>query len=131
MKVATTVGIRELKDRAAELVRRAAAGERIVVARHGKPRAVLVPLDAVQTAASPRAEAWQRERDAFLGMRPSALARHDGRWVAVCGGRVVSSDTDLDRLSERMARRLRGRTFFVARVGHPPALVEMPGFEIE
>lgn len=39
------VGIRELKAQAAALVVRAEGGEPIVVSRHGKPVAVMLPLD--------------------------------------------------------------------------------------
>lgn len=40
-----TVGIRELKSQIAAFVERAEGGEPIVVSRHGKPVAVMLPLD--------------------------------------------------------------------------------------
>lgn len=43
--VMAVVGIRELKAQAAALVVRAEGGEPIVVSRHGKPVAVMLPLD--------------------------------------------------------------------------------------
>ena len=39
-----TVGVREIRQRASELIRRAEAGEEIVVAVSGRPAARLVPL---------------------------------------------------------------------------------------
>ncbi len=42
----TTVGVRELRNQVAAVVRRAAAGERIVVTVDGRPTAQLGPLDA-------------------------------------------------------------------------------------
>lgn len=41
-----TVGVREIRQRASELIRRAEAGEEIVVAVSGRPAARLVPLEA-------------------------------------------------------------------------------------
>jgi prevent-host-death family protein len=54
------VAVRELKDRLSELLRRAEAGEEIVVTSHGRPVARLVPVDPF--AATNSAEALQRLR---------------------------------------------------------------------
>ncbi len=43
--VARTVNVQEAKTHLSALLARVAAGERIVLARHGKPIAQLVPLD--------------------------------------------------------------------------------------
>jgi prevent-host-death family protein len=40
----TTVGVRELRQRASELLRRVEAGETIAVTDHGRPVALLAPL---------------------------------------------------------------------------------------
>lgn len=42
----TTVGVRELRQRASELLRRVEAGETIEVTDRGRPVAALVPLQA-------------------------------------------------------------------------------------
>ena len=47
-------GIRELKNRLSEFVRRAEAGERVAVTAHGKVVAVLGPADTDRVAASRR-----------------------------------------------------------------------------
>ena len=41
----TFVGVRELKAKASEYLKRARAGERVVILSHGRPRAAIVPLD--------------------------------------------------------------------------------------
>jgi len=51
-----TVGVRELRQRASELLRRVEAGETIEVTDHGRPVAVLAPL--------PEAEPLERLRAA-------------------------------------------------------------------
>jgi prevent-host-death family protein len=122
-------GVRELKRDAPRLVERAASGERIVITRYGKPRAQLGPVEEQATGQSARTAVWQAERRAFDRLAPGLERRYRGRWVAILGGRVAGSDTDLDRLYERVWRRHRGRVFFIARVGAPPAVVDMPGFE--
>jgi prevent-host-death family protein len=43
-----SVNIHEAKTQLSRLVDRAAAGESLIIAKHGKPVAKLVPLDAVQ-----------------------------------------------------------------------------------
>ena len=52
----TTVGVRELRQRASELLRRVEAGETIEVTDRGRPVAVLAPL--------PKAEPLERMRAA-------------------------------------------------------------------
>jgi len=128
------VGVRELKLHAPALVGRAARGERIVITRYGRPCAELRPIEeplGEQPAEGTRLRAWEGERGAFETLLPSLDVRYRGRYVAVHRRRVVGSDVDPDRLFERMWRRLRGRTFFIGRVGGPPPIVEMPGFDLE
>lgn len=54
------VNVQEAKIHLLALLARAAAGERIVLARHGKPIAQLVPLDPSLPAPAARLPAWQR-----------------------------------------------------------------------
>lgn len=44
-----TVALAEAKDRFSEFVAAAAAGEEIIITRHGKPAAKLVAIDAAST----------------------------------------------------------------------------------
>ena len=132
MMTTKSVGIRDLKNQAPQLVQRAASGERIVITRYGKPHAVLGPvIDAHEPGHRLRMKAWQREREAFERLGRTTQRRFAGRYVAVCAGRVVDSDADHQCLFERAWKRLRGRTFFIGRVGAAAPTVEMPGFVIE
>jgi prevent-host-death family protein len=128
------VGIRELKQHAPALVGCAARGERIVITRHGRPQAQLGPIERSDAGAGPadvgRMKAFALERAAFERLLPRLVPRYRGRYVAVQGGRVVGADRDPDRLFERVWRKAGGRTFFIGRVGAPPPIVEMPGFEV-
>jgi prevent-host-death family protein len=135
MRSTTAVSVRELEQQAPALVRRAARGERIVITRGGKPSAQLTPVHE-PTAASPAPEhprmaAWQTERSAFEDLLPRLEKRYRGRYVAIHGGRVVGSDPDPDALFGRIWRKLHGRTFFIGRIGGPPPIVDMPGFDVE
>lgn len=129
----STVGVRELKLQAPKLVGRAARGERIVISRYGHPQAQLGPIEPVAATPpdGPRMAAWLTEKRCFERLLPELEPKHRGRYVAVHGGRVVGAGADPDRLFERMWKTLRGRTFFIGRVGRLPPIVEMPGFEVE
>jgi antitoxin (DNA-binding transcriptional repressor) of toxin-antitoxin stability system len=129
------VGVRELKLNAPALVKRAAGGERILITRYGKARAQLGPVEAEPNESSARQTArmidWQAERRAFQQLLPALEKRYRNRYVALHRGKVVGSGTDPDALFERTWRKLRGKTFFIGRVGAAPPIVDMPGFEIE
>jgi prevent-host-death family protein len=124
------IGVRELKQTAPELVRRAAHGERFVITRYGRPAAMLTEVEP-QAARGGRRQAWEKERAAFEKMSPAVSKRFRGKYVAVLGGEVVGTDKNHDRLYERVLRRASGRVFFIGRVAGPQPVVEMPGFEIE
>lgn len=131
MMVTTSVGIRELKRDAARLVQRAARGERVLVTRYGRATAQLVPAElAPERAASPRMRAWARERAAFSRLEPRLRRRYLGRWVGLRAGRVVAVGDDPGDLARRLFRRLGAQAFFVGRVGTPPPLLDVPGFEL-
>jgi len=66
------VGLRELRQQASELVRRAEAGESITVTVSGRPAARLVPADrntwrrfseVAELFAGPADANWQRDRE--------------------------------------------------------------------
>ncbi|MGI8425202.1 MAG: type II toxin-antitoxin system Phd/YefM family antitoxin [Actinomycetota bacterium] len=42
----TTIGVKELKTKASEILERAASGESFVVTKRGRPLAAMVPIDA-------------------------------------------------------------------------------------
>jgi prevent-host-death family protein len=74
------VNIADAKARLPELVQRAAAGEEIVIARHGKPQARLVPL----LPSAPRvpgrgAGEWEIAGDFDVPLPDDLLAAFEGR----------------------------------------------------
>ena len=109
----------------------------IILERNGDAVAALVPIEEYQRFLAwleqqekrarrrARQEAFERERAAFLRLKPQLLETHRGLWVAVVGEQVVDSDTD-DRT---LARRV------YARFGYIPAYIqlvdeEMPSAEL-
>jgi len=131
----SAVGVRELKLHAPALIGRAARGERIVISRHGRPQAQLGPIEAapaeIAQVHGPRMTEWAREKRCFEDLLPTLEAKYKGRYVAIHGKRVAGSDTNPDRLFERLWKKLGGQTFFIGHVGAPPPVVDMPGFEVE
>lgn len=68
-----TVGVRELRQRASELLRRVAAGESIQVTDRGRPVAVLSPLPEANPREQLRASGDLIEARADLGGLPEPL----------------------------------------------------------
>jgi prevent-host-death family protein len=69
-----TVGLRELRRRASELVRRAEAGEEITITVRARPSARLILLarqawrgydDVAELFAGPRDASWNQDHDPF------------------------------------------------------------------
>ena len=56
MFAVATVGLFDAKTRLSEYVARAEAGEEVIITRHNKPVAKLVPLSAPSVAAAPAVE---------------------------------------------------------------------------
>lgn len=131
--VTKLVGVRELKNQAPKLVQRAERGEEFVITRHGRAAAVLGPpaLALGSDRGRPCLEEWEAERRAFERSKTKLLRRFRGKYVATKGGVVVGSHRDASVLFERVARSLRGRTFFIGRVGDADPVVDMPGFSLE
>lgn len=131
--MATIIGVRDLKNRAPEIVKRAARGERMVITRYGRAQAMLIPADGAAAASrrSTRMGDWERERRSFEDSLPRLRRRYSGRYVAMHHGRVVGADRDHDALFERVWKKLGGKTFFIGLVGEALPVVDLPGFELE
>lgn len=79
--VRESVNIYEAKTSLSELVERAANGEEIIIAKAGKPRARLVPLEAAPPARlRGRGKGkWQVAADFDAPLPPDLLRRFEGR----------------------------------------------------
>lgn len=75
----SSVGIRELRQRASELLRRVAAGETIEVTDHGRPVALLAPLPDEGPLERLRASGEIEPATADLGDLPSPLPLATGQ----------------------------------------------------
>ena len=74
--MATTVNVHEAKTHLSRLLNRVAAGEEIVIAKGGKPFAILMPLGAaVQTRKPGSAKGKITMRDDFDAPLPDDLLR--------------------------------------------------------
>jgi prevent-host-death family protein len=63
----TDVSIRDLRNHGGEIVDRAAAGERIIITRAGKPVAELVPLQKRPLTAEALIDRWRHLEPVVLG----------------------------------------------------------------
>ena len=80
-----TIGLFEAKTHLSELVARAEQGEEVVITRHNKPVAKLVPIDDVPTEEVP-SEVVARRREAIAGLQAI------GRDMAARGGPVTREE---------------------------------------
>jgi prevent-host-death family protein len=80
----TEVGLREVRQNASELVRRAQAGERLTITVSGRPAASLGPVDAAtwvtwdavaEVFAGPGDPTWAADRDLLDGALRDPWAR--------------------------------------------------------
>ena len=69
--VITDIGIRELKAKLSECVRRAASGERLIVTDRGRPVAQLTPLDDLARIEQGVAEGWITPPKRHVGLGPA------------------------------------------------------------
>jgi prevent-host-death family protein len=74
-----TTGIRELRQRASELLRRVEAGETIEITDRGRPVAILAPLPAESIAAKLRATGDLVAAERSLDSLPDPLSLRAGQ----------------------------------------------------
>ena len=72
----------------------------------------------------------QAEALAFRRKLPQLLARYEGQFVALYGGRVVGHGEDDEALAERIYERLGDVAFYIARVERRPTVYDLPSPEV-
>lgn len=79
--VREAVSLYDAKTNLSQLVERAAAGEEIVIAKSGRPRARLVPLEGrrVRRVSGKGRGAWRVGRDFDAPLPPAVLRGFEGR----------------------------------------------------
>jgi prevent-host-death family protein len=83
----TAIGVKELKARAGELVRRIEGGERILVTKRGRPVAALVPVEdpdsfydrVLEAVVAPSLKAAEKDLAAGRGVSLRAWAKRPPR----------------------------------------------------
>jgi len=84
-------------------------------------------LPPPRLSAAESSDKWERERKAFLRLRPSLLPTHAGRYVAIHGGEVVDSGQDEIALGLRVYSKFGYVPIYVGLVSaEPPAPVRIP-----
>ena len=86
MAVVAQIGIHEARARLSEFVRRAEAGEEIVIARYGKPVARLAPFVSASSfarvhGACADASTWRTTSTNFPTTSPTHSARDETTWT--------------------------------------------------
>ena len=88
------------------------------------------PVDAVIAEAldqafpvfhvSPERERMEQEQAAYMRLRESLLATHEGQYVAIHGGRVVDADPDEATLAIRVSESYPGQVVHIHQVNREP-----------
>jgi len=86
----------------------------------------LLPAPQISLA-STIPDKWERERRAFLELRPSLLSTHSGKYVAIHEGRVVDRDEDEIALGLRVYSKFGYQPIYFGRVStDAPRIVRIP-----
>ena len=113
----------------------------VILERNGEPVAALVPIEEYQQFAAwrerqekearhrARMEAFERERAAFLRLKPQLMETHRGLWVAIVGGQVVDSDSDSRTLAKRVYAKFGYIPVYIQLVSEELPSVELPSPE--
>lgn len=113
----------------------------VILERNGDAVAALVPIEEYQQFTAWRErqekearhrahmETFERERAAFLRLKPKLLETHRGLWVAIVGEQVVDSDTDSRTLAKRVYDRFGYIPAYIQLVSEEMPSVELPSPE--
>lgn len=69
---------------------------------------------------SPEREKMEQEQAAYMRLRESLLATHEGQYVAIHGGRVVDADPDEATLAIRVSESYPGQVVHIRQVNREP-----------
>ncbi len=115
----------------------------VVLERDGEPVAALVPIEEyrqfvawrekAEQAATRQAQLqkFEREREAYLRLKPQLLQTHPGQFVAIYQGEVVDVDQDKQALAERVIERYGNEPVYIQLVAEELRAFEIPSPETE
>ncbi|MCL4499622.1 MAG: type II toxin-antitoxin system Phd/YefM family antitoxin [Chloroflexi bacterium] len=115
------------------------SGEPLIIEQDGKPAVVVLPYAEFQRLAGlresekeslsqTRDKGFERERAAFLRLKPQLLKTHRGLYVAIHDGQVVDSDPKSLALALRMTEK-KIEPVYIQLVSEEPRIVEAPSPE--
>ena len=136
--MSTTIEIKEAKTQyALPLDETRLAEGPLIVEREGKPVAAIIPFieyekyqawrEQEKQAATHRAQLqkFEREKEAYLHLKPQLLQTHRGQFVAIHESKVVDADQDKRELVRRVVEHYGNEAVYIQLVAE-----ELPSFEI-
>jgi len=115
----------------------------VIIERQGKPFAAIIPFAEYETykawrerekqAAVRRAhlQKFEREREAYLRLKPQLLQTYRGQFVAIHEGKVADMDQDNHELVKRIIERYGNEPVYIQLVAEEPRTFEIPSPEME
>lgn len=144
MHMSKTIEIKEAKARyALPLDEVSLAEEPLIVEREGKPVAAIIPFveykkykawqEQEGQAATRQAQLqkFEREKEAYLHLKPQLLQTHRGHFVAIHEGKVVDTDQDKRELVRRVVERYGNKPIYIQLVAEELRSFEIPSPETE
>jgi len=115
----------------------------VVLERDGEAVAALVPIEEYRQFVAWREKAkqaaarqaqlrkFQREREAYLRLKPQLLQTYPGQFVAIYQGKVVDVDRDKQALAKRILERYGNEPVYIQLVAEELRTFEIPSPETE
>ena len=115
----------------------------VVLERDGEAVAAPVPIEEYRQFVAWREEVkraairqdqlqkFEREREAYLRLKPQLLQTHPGRFVAIYQGKVVDVDQDKQALAKRVIERYGNEPVYIQLVAEELRTFEIPSPETE
>lgn len=140
--MARTIEIKETKARyALPLDEAQLAEEPLIVERQGEPIAAIIPFveyeryrawrekEEQATVHRTQLQKFERERAAYLRLKPQLLQTHRGQFVAIHEGQVVDADQNNRELTRRVIERYGNEPIYIQLVAEELRSFEIPSPE--
>jgi len=73
----------------------------------------------------------ERERDAFLRLKPKLLEQYEGKWVAILNGAIVDFGENNSELARRVYQKYGYRPIYIDKVERKPKIFKVPSPKVK
>lgn len=73
----------------------------------------------------------ERERDAFLRLKPKLLEKYEGKWVAILNGEVIDFGENGSELAGKVYQKYGYRPIYIDKVERKPKIFKIPSPKVK